>query len=340
MSLVETTKDARIFLKIGGAVAICAVLIFLLFKGGQFAQSTFFPKPPPVADEMFGELPQVEFPVSRVPVPEFTIKTISGFLPTFPMIIPVYEFLVNEPTITALPDARIRAKNLGFNSNEQAITPSEYRWTKPNGVSSLVYEIYNLNFSITPDYSGIINPFLMGRTTKGQIEGSVTSLITTLGGNLSDITISDAKYSYYNLTPEGIIPVEDSNNATLTRIDLFQNPVNKLKIYYPSANNSLLFFTLVNTNSGLEVAEANYYHIIPNLTKFATYNLKTAQEAYDDLKKGKGYIAQPTSDNNVRIIEIELGYYISDSGSQKYLQPIVVFKGANKFQAYVSALKD
>lgn len=340
MSLVETTKNARIFLKIGGAAAIFALFIFLVFKGGQFIQSTFFPEPPPAADQKFGELPLLEFPPSSVPIPKFTIETISGFLPTFPLTIQVYELVANEPTITALPDARIRAESAGFKENEQAVSDSEYKWTRPEFNSSLLYDIYSLNFSVLTDYTNLPNTARLGSPQKTQINNAYTSLITTLGGNLTDINPENAAYSYYTLSPEGITPTQDPDNAVLTRVDLFQNPVNKLKIYYPIPNSSLLFFVLTSSAFGPQVVEANYSHFIPNLSKFGTYNLKTAQEALEDLKNGNGYIAQPTTDSTVGINEVELGYYLSESSDQKYLQPIIVFKGANKFQAYVSALKN
>lgn len=337
MSLVEITKDARIFLKVGGIVCVSAFLIFLLFKGGQFVQSTFFPKPLPPAEKKFGEIPAIEFPQSNVPLPEFSIETVSGFLPTFPITISVYELMRNEPTITALPEARVRAGNAGFTENEQAISQSEYRWTRPTG-GFLLYDIYSLNFSISPDYTAETST--IGENRKNQIDSTYTNFITTLGGNTEDIDTENSKYSYYNLVNGGIIPTDEAATANLIRIDLFQKNVNDFKIYYPTVNNSLLFFTVSNTNRGLTINESSYHHFIPNLSSSSTYDIKTAQEAYDELVKGGGYIVQPTTDKKVGINKVELGYYLSDSEDQKYLLPVIVFKGLNDFQAYVSAIKN
>lgn len=338
MSLVQVAKESRILLKVGGAIGAIALIVFLAIKGGSFIQDTYFKKPIP-PEMKFGALPPLEFPLSNSSIPDFSIETDSGFLPTFPLTINVYSLEKNEPTITALPDARNRAVGLGFTDNEQEISPSQYKWTQPIQNTSLLYDIYSLNFSVSPNYS--IYPSFLPITTlqKESIFSNISDFVISLGGNTEDIKFENAKFTYYSVDANGIIPVTDPSVATLARVDLFQNPVNNLKIYYPSPNNSVLYFTVASLNT-MNVVDASFHHFTPNLDDSSTYPLKTAQEALDDLKNGKGFIISPTSENNVDITDVSLGYYLDNSETQKYLQPIVVFVGKKGFQAFVSAVKD
>ena len=81
------------------------------------------------------------------------------------------------------------------------------------------------------------------------------------------------------------------------------------------------------------------FHMSLQENEFATYPLKTASEAWEDLKSGKGFIAN-LGDNNEGVLKIRrvyLAYY--DAGVYtEFYQPIVVFEGDNKFTAYVPAV--
>lgn len=338
MSLVQVAKESRILLKVVGAIGAVALIIFLIVKGGQFVQDTYFQKPIP-PEMKFGVLPPTEFPLSNSSIPTFTIDTDSGFLPTFAPTINVYALEKNEPTITALPDARNRAAGLGFTDSEQEISSSQYRWTQPITSTNLLYDIYNLNFSVSPNYNNYPNFLPITELQKESIFSTISDFILTLGGNAKDIKYENAKFTYYTADSSGINLVADPSLATLARVDLYQNPVNNLNIYYPTPKNSVLYFTVANVNTA-NVVDASFHHFTPNLDDSSSYPIKTAQEALDDLKNGKGFIVSPTSDSTVDITDVHLGYYLDNSENQKYLQPIVVFIGKKGFEAFVPAVKN
>ena len=72
---------------------------------------------------------------------------------------------------------------------------------------------------------------------------------------------------------------------------------------------------------------------------FATYPLRSVEEAWNDLNAGLGYIANPgsTGSNLINVRKIYLAYYYSDNPSN-FLQPIYVFEADRGFIAYVSAI--
>ena len=76
------------------------------------------------------------------------------------------------------------------------------------------------------------------------------------------------------------------------------------------------------------------------LDESATYPIKTAEEAFEELKNGKGHIASHRGgDLNILIKKVYIGLY-AEGRIQKYITPVIVFEGNNEFLGFVSAIKD
>lgn len=337
-TLANVTKETRLIIKFGGAALALLVFLILIFNGGVFLKNTFFPTPAAAPTERFGKLPAITFPQQAGNTPQFRVNTISGSLPAFPSTINVYQLIKLQPNITSLQTARGRAKSVGYTQNQRTISTEEYTWTQATANNTLDYNIISLNFSVSSDY--LTNPPQGGITSdKNSLTGTVGGFIGALGSNQSDVTLGNSILSFYLISNGNLIETPDSSNANVARVYLIQNPVNQLPIYYPTANLSLLYFTLTGANTPT-VVDASYIHLAPSLTSFSTYPVKTADAAYNDLSSGKGFIVNPTSDTTVDITDVSLGYYLGNQEDQTYLMPIVIFNGKNNFRAYVNALAD
>ncbi|MBP9815276.1 MAG: hypothetical protein KBC63_03050 [Candidatus Levybacteria bacterium] len=337
MSLAQITREARFSLKIGGLIIVSLILIFLVFQGGLFIKNFLFPQPPTPAEEKFGSLPTLVFPESTNSLPEFKLNTVSGNFPSFPSTILVYKLQQKTPKVSDYQSARNRAASLGYTQNQQAINQSLYKWSKSNANNVLFYDITSLNFSVESDYLTDPNLIPSPLSNTEDVTEAILSFIHTLGASTSDIDLSKSPIFYYNISSGQLVEAESAINATVARIFLKQQDVNELPIYYPTSNPSSLYITTTSdTTSG--VVHANYNHFLPDLNDSSTYKLRSAESAFEDLKKGKGYIVRPTTASTIDITDISLGYYLSTESSQKYLMPIIVFTGANNFQAYLSAL--
>lgn len=335
VTLANVTKETRLILKYGGAALVILVLIFLVFKGGDFLKNTFFPKPPDAPQEKFGKLLPIIFPQQAGSTPQFRINTVSGALPTFSPTINVYKLLAPLPSITSLQTARGKAGNLGYTQNQKSITTEEYTWNMATANNTLRYNIVSLHFSVSSDY--LVNQSLLGNVSnKDALLKTVGSFIDALGANQSDINLNNSIFSYYLVKDGQLTETSNEANASAARIYLIQNPVEKLPIYYPTTNPSLLYFTI----SGANVVDASYMHFTPDLTAFSTYPLKTADAAFQDLSSENGFIVNPTADSMVDITDVSLGYYLGNEENQTYLMPIVIFTGKNNFKAYVNAIAD
>lgn len=339
MSLAQVTKETRLTLKIGGAIVALLLIGFLVFQGGTIFKDQFFPKPPAPPENKYGKLAPIQFPQSKNSIPTFKVNTVSGVLPIFPLTINVYKLQQYIPTITALQTGRARAEALGYTQNQQVVSTNVYKWTKTGENNILTYDIVSLNFSVNSDF--VTNPTLIAGdlSNSGNLIDGAAGFIDALGADKSDIDFSKSVFSYFFIANSQLTEVKEPASASVAQVYLVQNPIGELPIYYPTASPSLLSVTLSGPKPE-DVVAASYNHFTPDLNEHSTYSLKSADQALQELQEGKGYIVRPTTATSVDITDVTLGYYLSDDPTQKYLMPIIVFNGANNFQAYVSAVSN
>ena len=127
--------------------------------------------------------------------------------------------------------------------------------------------------------------------------------------------------------------------AVAVQISLWRENIDQKSIFTSDFNKALVNATISKSASDLE----NYYALeftnYPiDTSTFATYSIKTAEVAYNDLKSGKGVLILQPIKPQVSISSVYLGYYLPDNYTP-YLQPIYVFEGQN-FVAYVPAITD
>ena len=108
---------------------------------------------------------------------------------------------------------------------------------------------------------------------------------------------------------------------------------------YPGGKNSTMNLVIGSGERESLVVNARFFYQ-KSTDKSATYPIKTAEEAFEELKNGKGrVVSQNGNDLNIVIKNVYLGFY-SEGKLQDYLMPVIVFEGTNDFIAYVSAVKD
>src|SRR5262249_36531699 len=90
---------------------------------------------------------------------------------------------------------------------------------------------------------------------------------------------------------------------------------------------------------GKKIIAGEYHYLPVDSEKSATYPIKTAQQALDELNGGGGYIAAVGNnpDGNITVRKIYLAYF-DPATIGNFYQPIVVFEGDNGFFAYVPAV--
>jgi hypothetical protein len=307
---------------------------------------------------------------------------LSGKFDVFPDRLNVYKIDNPIPNFQNLDQAKDKAKSLEFIDDTGTALPpvplgdATYEWDEPKNLQrKLVFNIVSFDFTLTSNYLTSLTVLnAVGLPDEPNAIKSATDTLDSIGLLPSDLDITktqstDKKVNYYtypqtlSIKNSQLVPATSLSDAQVIRVDLYQKDVQynlntgfkdnnslsqtkqvQLPILYPHPPYSTMSLWIGMGPQGPAVVNAKFSHrnYIVEKDVEPTYLIKTADEAFDELKKGAGYIAAYNgSDNDVEehISNAYLAYYIGDT-EQHYLMPIYVFEGDKGFFGYVSAVKD
>ncbi len=296
----------------------------------------------------------------------------------FPDRLIVYPMIISQPNLLNLDNAKSVMASWGFIDQagnpltEIPLGGPIYEWNEPSGFQrKIIYNIINQNFTMTSNY--LISLIVLNAQNLGDQNGAINTVQTFLNNaNLFptdvDITLTqnpppDKKYyttpQLFSIINGELTPTTSLSSAQVIRVDLYQKEIDysliagkdqnlthfqnfdmKMPILYPHPPFSTMNFLVASGQNEADVVSAIFNHQSINLqpNQQATYPIKTARQAYDELKNGKAYIAAYNgTSNQILINKVYLAYYIGNT-QQDYLMPIIVFEGQNGFFAYVPAI--
>lgn len=341
-TLHEVTSGIKFFVKWTAIISAAVILFIIIFNLGKGVKEIFYPTPPPPATLDFGKLPKITFP-QGLPNKDisYSLNTLTGQLPVFPDRVKIFRTEKPTPNLLGLERAKKIVEKIGFISSEKTITDTKYEWVETDPVFKKIdYDILSYDFNFNTDFYS--NPYVVSGENlfdeNDAIEKSQTFL-NVLSSFPSDLDTKRTKTKLYDLEGTQLIPATSLSKTKIIRVDFFQQDIDNLPVYYNNPNFSNIYTLVGGGRNQSEIIEATFLH--DNISSnSATYYIKKPEEAFSDLKNGKGYI--PTfsgSVKNVSITNIFLAYYLPDF-HQDYLMPIIVFEGNNDFTAYISAIKE
>ncbi len=323
------------------AVALFIIARFSVIIGTKIYRM-FVPEPPPPPTLTFGVLPELPFPYDT-PYPEnliLNLETPSGDLPKLAPQMAIYSMPESYPNVRAVELAKGKASKMGYNPDGQELVESVYLFQKDSNPSTLNLNIITNNFSISYDLNS--NPAaIAGTPPKADEAIAIAKANISMGGfDMADIT-GPTSYEFLRVEGGSFIPVSSLSEAQITKVNLFRKNYNNVTAVTPHFTQANVWMMLGSRQgrSGNEIIAAEYHTFPLDEKIFGTYPLKEVQTAWEELKSGKGYIANfgENPSGVVGIRKIYLAYY--DAGQYvKYFQPVFVFEGDNKFAAYVSAV--
>lgn len=337
------------------AVKVTTALIILLFVGkiswnivSDYWAQTHAPPPTPPNYALGTNIPEVKIDLPRTSFnkAKILLETVDGRLPKVPNKLPIYQ--ISRPTLNllSLDRAQEMANSLGFKSSPETFSATEYQWKDQLSNRSLTLKSTDFSLHLiqeNPNPKRIVNfsekeaieevlSFLRSKNLLHQElkESTPTAKMIKISG--SDFTTS----------------FKEEANAVL--VDILPRPIEeKYKFYSPYAGESLIR-TVVTLQKQEElgravrnISELKYTFWKVDTEKQGTYPLKSSEMAWNEFQNNRSFISigkEPF--NEVEIIEITLGYYITED-YQQYLQPIYVFSGnvnrqGGVRQAFVSYL--
>ncbi|MDO8577160.1 MAG: hypothetical protein Q7R82_02335 [Candidatus Daviesbacteria bacterium] len=326
-----TLSQTAVLVKRGIIIStITLVLGISGFIGYQIWHAYYLAHLPPVEEKpdiKFGLLPALDFPKSSVSTSNFSysLNTITGGLPKvgtdpgFEKNIKVY-FLTKTFATLLSPD-RSQALAEKFKVNSAPIILSETKYQFKDKDKSLLIDLDTGNFSYTKEAT------VSGKVTSddsSKLTADLKQMLATLGSLNSDLQNGRNKVT---------------NLKTTVLISLWPTAIDKKPIFTADFNKSLVNATVFGEASQLDnYLSLNFTYYPIDTSTFATYPLKGAEQAFDDLKNGKGVVVVEPDKPEVSITSVYLGYYLPESYSP-YLQPIYIFEGPS-FVAYVTAINE
>ncbi len=325
MTLSQTAIIAKQVITVS---IITLIVVILSLIGYRIWYSYYLAHLPPQEEKpdlKFGLLPTLDFPKASVSSSNYSysIDTTTGNLPKvgvdkgFNKLIKVYFVTKTFASLLSSEKSQKLAEKFGITAKANILTDTKYQFEQEN--KSLSVDLDSGNFA-----------FKQEATPAGQ-------------ENLDDDKklISDFKDILTNL---GVLK-EDLNKGR-TKVMLLKNTaqisiwpasIEGKDIFTPQFDSSLINATIFKSADDIKnYLSLNYTYYPIELSTFATYPIKTSEQAFEDLKTGKGIVIIESNKPSVSITSVSLGYFLTEKYSP-YLQPIFVFQGPH-FVSYVSAI--
>jgi hypothetical protein len=255
----------------------------------------------------------------------------------------VYFIPKDAPTFGFLNDIYAMAKAAGFDTEltKHVVQDRIAEFNDGKRKLSINIDTFNFNFdyTITPEDGSFDDTFI---PAESNLQSTATNFFDKMNTYPPELAQGKRNYIYlkFDAGTKQISALENPIGANMVEIDFFQPDLHGRPIVSSSFYNSPNYIVLAFEKSGMKVIRAQTRLFPRSKDQVGMYPLKSGQEAWEDLKKGNGYVVSAGQQNGEMIIKkIVLAYYDPDI-YQEYLQPVYVFLGDNKFAAYVPAVTD
>lgn len=323
MTLTQTaliTKRAIFFLILLSAVGTST---FFGYKIWQARYLAGVPKPEEKPDIKFGLLPKPDFLKPLVSSANFSysIDTQTGGLPNFPKLAKVYYIPKGVVTFASSDKAGFLAQKLGIINPPQVLSETTHQFK--DNTKTLTYQLDSGNFIFKKEATAASFTPL---GDEKELTSDFRRLLSSLGLLNDDLRNSPSKAKLLK-------------EASAAAVFIWPKDIDK----FPIVSQNF-------TDSPVEATSSGNFQIPDNLLVFkytfwpvdqktyATYPLKTAAQALEDLRGAKGIVLVEPKSPKVSITSVYLAYLESENYTP-YLLPVFVFEGPN-FVAYVNALPD
>jgi len=322
------------------------------------------PTPAPVERPTvaFDRLPELNFSEASPSRPvEYELRTANGQLPTFPSIAKIY--LMPRPqgvTFFSLEEGKEFAGKLGFTTEPEQIEVGRYRWNEavplPGDEESttsrvLVMDVASGNFKLSYNYSR--DPTLLDQSPPAQARAieQAEDFLKGLGLYPQDLAGGEHRVTYLAAEGNDLTPTLSQTDADFARLDFFRQGVadalrgpsvstGEITPVTPPMFDQALVQILMSSaqERSRKYVRVDYVFWPVDYENFATYPLRSAQQAFDDLQNGAGAVISGGSQTRVTVRRVSLAYY-NPRQHQDFFQPVFIFEGDNNFVAYVPAVE-
>lgn len=339
MSLTQTAYNSRNIIKFGGIGLVAISLLWsitkIIYKAYLAAHPPYYP--PTVA---YGILPKITFLEQKTEPKTFTFELPNDEIPTFSDQARVYIIYRPNTTFLALEEDKKTAASFGFPMKPVEVKPGIYEFR--DDVLNKILTVNVLDGDFKMRYPYLSDQLLLvseDLPTKDRAISIASSLLSQGSKLTDDLKNGQKRVTYWKIQDGAIKAIESQSQANAVRVDLFRQDLDNLKLL--SSNYDKTSVSILISGSKTEarkIIEFNFKDINIDRESYATYPIKTAQEAINSLNSGNYWTTIDVENKEVVIRKMYLAYF-EPNALTNYLQPIYVFEGDNGFVAYIPAIK-
>lgn len=350
LTIVAVT--ARKLVKFGIFAIIILTIIRLSWNFGVNIYRTIVPpkEAPPTLG--FNKLPPIVFPDLAIELPEleFIVETASGTLPEFPNQMRVYAMPPLASSFSSYDNMIVKAEAFGFTRNPLQTSGRIYRFNHPRVPATMEADIitgtFSLSFNLAADSSPLSNRSLI----PSEAAEVVRDRLNEAQSQPEDLS-SEFQHVFLKVEGQNLVRALSLSDAQLVQINLFrkniiegseESPTVEYPVVTADPNKANVWFIVSGASDNEKKIIAGEYRYLPvDRSLFHTYNVKTAEQALQELAEGRGYVANLglNVDGKIEITEMYLAYY-DPNNTAAFMQPVIVLKGRDNFLAYIPAIVD
>jgi hypothetical protein len=343
-TLTQTSITARKVIRYGIYAVILIIIARFSYRTAASIYRRLFPPPPEPPKLEFGRLPVLPHPQETFPENlTYKLETQDGQLPEMPQQYHVFVMPPESSSINVEDEARAKAQKLGFEPDGKPVVesvPNIYVFNKTNSPATLTMNIVTKVFSVNYDLDA--DPTALGSIppTKEAAISFVENFLNRAGLLEDDLKNGVYTHDYYKVEGGEFAKALSQSEADVIKLNLYRAPYKETPSVTPDFPiESNIWFMLSRTQRGQTQIIGGEYHYYPvEVNKSSTYPLRGINEAWEDLKSGKGFITN-VGDNQGEVVirKVYLAYY--DPGQYtEFYQPVFVFEGDGRFAAVVPAI--
>lgn len=351
MTLTEVSYYSRKF----APFAVLGIVFFLIFYGILALIFTKVTRPPTtttktaspasVLDPVFGKISKIvtSSKIDYPPDASFILDTIEGKPVSATSSAKVFFLPPRAARFGYLQTSYLMAKTLGFDTT---IIKHQLQATKAlfeDSEKKAVIDITNFNFDYTYKYENIPELFTNSiLPTDNIITENAKQFLRAVNKYPDELARGNQEIIYMHFDPSinDFTVVNSAESANAVEVDFYRPDIDGLSVRPPRYFNSQNYVVMIYNNDNYKVIKSQIKFFEKNDTNYGVYPLKTGEEAYNELIKGKGLIVSSgQSTNSITVNKMLLVYFDPDI-QQQYLQPVYVFVGASGFAVYVPAVKN
>lgn len=311
---------------------VLSILGLSSFIGYRIWYTNYLANLPPVVekpDTKFGVLPSPEFSPGIASGANFSysIDTTTGNLPKFDPVIRVYFLPKGNTSLLAGQKGDELAQKLKLPPTPKILSDTKYSYSSSD--SNLIFDLETGNFTYIKEAT-IAAKLAENEPLEDddRLIANFKTLLNQLGVLREDLAQGQSKLQKVFLAEK---------EAAV--ISLWPKDLDTKPIITGDFNKGLVSTEIFKSSRQIEnYTSLSFIYWPIDKDIFATYPSKTAEQALENLKIGKGIIALAPNKPQISITSVYLAFYQSLSYSP-YMQPIYVFEGP-QFAAFVPAIAD